>query len=108
MCQCGAWFQHLKICYDGPLSNLAFNFNLRPYTESQKPCDEDESDCVAQEFLKPYIKPYAAGVATYDKVGELLSTITRPTDDERGRETLPRACIRRHQAFALAPVLDRR
>jgi len=26
-----AWFQRLKLDYDKPLSNLAFNFNLRRY-----------------------------------------------------------------------------
>ena len=29
-----AWFQHLKLQYDEPLSNLAFNFILRRYTEA--------------------------------------------------------------------------
>ena len=27
-----AWFQHLKLIYDDPLSNFAFKFNLRRYT----------------------------------------------------------------------------
>jgi hypothetical protein len=36
----------------GSFLNLDFVFNLCRY---------------AQEFLKPYIKPYASGVATYDK-----------------------------------------
>jgi hypothetical protein len=28
----GAWFQRLKLKYEGLLSNFAFNFNLRRYT----------------------------------------------------------------------------
>jgi hypothetical protein len=28
-----AWFQRLKLKYDKPLSNLAFDFNLRRYSK---------------------------------------------------------------------------
>jgi len=31
-----AWFQPLKLEYDEPLSNIAFNFNLRPYSLAMK------------------------------------------------------------------------
>ena len=31
-----AWFQRLKLKYDEPLSNFAFNFNLRLYTKGAR------------------------------------------------------------------------
>jgi hypothetical protein len=46
--------------------------------KSQEPCDTDQEDCVAQEFLKPYLKPYAYGIAKYDKGVSKAGAYTRP------------------------------
>jgi hypothetical protein len=40
------WFQRLKLLYDGPLSNLAFIFDVRRYSEVYAParCGDDTSE----------------------------------------------------------------
>ena len=35
--------------------------------KNQKACDDDDETCASQEFIKPYISPYAKGIAKYDK-----------------------------------------
>ena len=56
-----AWFQRLKLKYDVPLSNFAFNFNLQPYAMAALNADFEPTNDFEKEIMA---KLKESGMAT--------------------------------------------
>ena len=67
-----AWFQRLKLIYGKPLSNFAFNFNLRRYTmededDDMLPPRQHDGDTTDDEFTAPEPANRSGRLVTYQR-----------------------------------------
>jgi hypothetical protein len=96
-----AWFQHLNLKCDGPLSNFAFNFNLRRYNEAQVAAVR------TAEFTAQIAKLHADAGAANAAVTDAEETMARAVQIlEAAQVGTSKTCSPRHPSLS-APCLPR-